>query len=154
MILTDYYLFKHLPECASVMRRDCVASTKSYPELEALRNKKNELFVYFGDLPERFAGDVKRKATKCLTKTKNISSLFVPDITRPYAFGDIASTQDCILIEHDQKFCTLELFVARGQRCNQMQLYNLFAEGELAEEVQALRAAATGEREPAEEGGK
>ncbi len=40
MILTDYYLFKHLPDCTSIMRRDCVASTKSYPELEALRNKK------------------------------------------------------------------------------------------------------------------
>jgi hypothetical protein len=80
MILTDYYKFVHLPDSKSKMRRDCVVSTQSYNEFENLRNKAGALFIYFGDLPLSFKGDVRRKADKAITKGKNISSIFVPDI--------------------------------------------------------------------------
>lgn len=74
MILTDYYNFGKLPEQKSKMRMDCISSTKGYPVFEALRNKAGSLFVYFGDVPASFGGDIKRRADKAITKTTNISN--------------------------------------------------------------------------------
>ena len=74
MILTDYYKFVHLPDSKSKMRRDCIASTQSYNEFESLRNKQGELFIFFGDVPQKFNGGIYRRANKAITKGKNISS--------------------------------------------------------------------------------
>jgi hypothetical protein len=124
------------------MRRDCTASTKSYPDFEALRNKAEKLFVYFGDVPTRFGGDVHRKADKAITKTKNISSVFVPDVNILFAHGDVRDTNDALLIVFNADYTTLEIFVARGQKRNCHNLWQMLAAGELDDEISELRARA------------
>lgn len=139
MILTDYYRFEKLPDQKSKLRIDCTASSKSYPDFEALRNKAGDLFVYFGDVPDRFGGNVHRKADKAITKVNNISSVYVPDITRLIAFGDVRSTQDAILIEFNSTYTQIDVYVARGQKNNVRQLYNLFIDNELESETLELK---------------
>ena len=121
------------------MRMDCISSTKGYPVFEALRNKAGSLFVYFGDVPASFGGDIKRRADKAITKTTNISSVFVPDVEKLLGFGDVKSTQDAILIVFNCNYSQMEIFVARGQKNNCRQLYNLLADGELDTEIASLK---------------
>ena len=142
MILTDYYKMAKLPEVKSKLRIDCTASTKSYPDFEAMRNKKEELFFYFGDVPDNFSGNAKRKADKALTKTKSISSIFVPDIQKKYAYGDMFCTSDALLFIFNNDYTEIEIFVARGQKNNVWQLYNIFSDGELNNEIEQLRKSA------------
>jgi len=145
MILTDYYKFLHLPDCKSKMRMDCTASSKSYNDFETLRNKRGELFIYFSDVPAHFKVDAKRKADKILSKTKNISSIYVPDVTLPFAYGDVRSTTDCILIINDDDYTTIEIFVARGQKNNRVSLWQMLSGGELDNEISELRGSAVTE---------
>ena len=145
MILTDFYRFEHLPDCKSKMRIDCTASTKSYPEFENLRNKDGKLFVYFGDVPARFGGEVHRKADKCISKTKNISSLYVPDVELNLAYGDVKCTQDVILIVNDSDYATIEIFVARGYKNHRLNLWQNLADGNYNDEISELRARAVTE---------
>jgi hypothetical protein len=145
MILTDYYKFEHLPDTKSKTRIDCTASTKSYPEFETLRNKVGQLFVYLGNVPDTFGGNVHRKADKAITKTKNISSVFVPNIESCLAYGDVKGTQDAILIITDKDYTQVEIFTARGQRNNRNQLFDLLSDGELENETMTLRKQAVTE---------
>jgi hypothetical protein len=142
MILTDYYKMAKLPEVKSKLRIDCTASTKSYPEFETMRNKKEALFFFFGDVPDSFSGNAKRKADKALTKTKSISSIYVPDIQKKYAFGDMVGTLDALLFIFNNDYSEIEIFIARGQKNNVRQLYNLFSDGELNNEIEQLRKTA------------
>jgi len=139
MILTDYYQMQKLPGQKSKLRMDCIKSTKSYPEFEAMRNKGGQFFFYFGNVPERFGGDVHRKADKAITKTKNISSVFVPDIELLFAYGDIRGTNDALLLLFNFDYSVIDIFIARGQRNNRIGLYNLLADGELIQEIEELR---------------
>jgi len=145
MILTDYYKFEHLPDCTSKMRIDCTVSTKSYPEFESLRNKRGELFIYFGDVPQRFGGDVHRKADKCFSKVKNISSIYFPDIKQNSAFGDVKATQDAILILSNTDNSEFEIFVARGYKNQRLNIWQNFVAGEYDFEIAELRKKATDE---------
>lgn len=145
MILTDYYKFVHLPDSKSKMRRDCIASTQSYNEFENLRNKAGALFIYFGDLPLSFKGDVRRKADKAITKGKNISSIFVPDILLNIAYGDIMGTKDAILILFEEDYKTIEMFIARGQKNNRLNLWQMLFDGELNDEISKLKNVAVTE---------
>lgn len=139
MILTDFYRFEKLPEQKSKMRIDCTGSTKSYPDFETMRNKTGSLFVYFGDVPDRFGGDIHRKADKAITKVKNLSSVFVPDVTKRFGYGDVRGSMDALLFLFGTDYSQIDIFVARGQRNNRMQLYNLLSDGELNEEIEQLK---------------
>jgi len=139
MILTDYYQMAKLPDQRSKYRLDCTASSKSYPEFETMRNKAGAFFFYFGDVPEQFGGDVHRKADKAVTKTKNISSVFVPDVKQRFGYGDVRGTQDALLFIFGSDYSQIDVYVARGQRNNRMQLYNLLSDGELTEEMEQLK---------------
>lgn len=145
MILTDYYKFEKLPGTKSKHRIDCTASTKSYPEFEGLRNKAGELFVYIGDVPDRFGGNIHRKADKALTKVKNISSIYVPDVTAGLAYGDIRGTQDAVLIVNNSDYSVVEVFIARGYRNNRLNLWQNLFDGVYSEEMQELRTRAAAE---------
>ena len=139
MILNDYYRAEKLPDSKSKLRYDVTASTGNYEPFEALKNKKNELFFYYGDLPDRFNSHVKRQAEKCISKGKNISSVFVPDVTQPFAYGDVRNTLDAILIIFNSDYTIIEIFVARGQRNNKRNMYFLLSDGELQVEIEILR---------------
>jgi hypothetical protein len=142
MILTDYYKFQHLPDTKSKMRMDCTASTKSYPEFENLRNKAGALFVYFGNVPDNFGGNVHRKADKAISKTKNISSIFVPDVTVGLAYGDVKGTQDAILIVNNSDYSMIEIFIARGYKNQRVNLWQNLADGAYEDEISELRSRA------------
>lgn len=139
MILTDFYRFEKLPEQKSKMRIDCIGSTKTYPDFETMRNKAGSLFFYFGDVPCQFGGDVCRRADMAITKVKNISSVYVPDVTKRFGYGDVRGTQDALLFLFKNDYREMEIFVARGQKNNRCQLYNLLSDGELEEEIGELR---------------
>ncbi len=139
MILTDYYKAEKLPESKSKLRYDVTTSTGNYDPFEMLKNKKNELFFYYGDVPENFKSHVKRQAEKCITKGKNISSVYVPDVTLLFAYGDVNTTLDAILISFNDTYTIIEIFVARGQRNNKKSLYQLLCDGELQNEIEILR---------------
>lgn len=164
MILTDYYCFEKIAQ-KSKTRLDCTTSTMSYPPFEEKRLTKatkatekrdatnvGDLLIYLGDVPERFGGDARRKADKSLTiKGKNLSSIFVPDITNNFAFGDMKGTTDALLFVFDDLKISngtimqggaVEIFVARGMSRNQVSLYNLLCDSGLDEEMEELRARA------------
>ena len=168
MYLTDYYRFERVATKAK-MRLDCTASTESYPEFEEKRATKQQratekrdatnvgdLVVYYGDVPDQFGGDVHRKADKSLTiKSKNLSSIFVPEPRGCFAYGDVRGTSDAILIVFVgfevingvvQKGGKMEVFVARGESKDRVGLFNLLCDGELSEEIELLRARATKHR--------
>jgi hypothetical protein len=139
MILTDYYKAEKLPESKSKLRYDVTNSTGNYEPFEALKNKKGELFFYYGDIPENFNSHVKREADKCITRGHNISSVYVPDVNVPYAYGDVNGTLDAILIIFSSDYTVIEIFVARGQRNNKRNLFFLMSDAELENDIETLR---------------
>lgn len=162
-ILTDCYRFEKLA-FKSKTRLDCTASTGSYPEFEDKRATKQikatekrdatnigDLVVYLGDVPQQFGGNAQRKADKSLTiKGKNLSSIFVPDLTNSFAYGDVRGTTDALLFVFDNLVIVdgciisggLDVFVARGKSRDRVSLYNLLCDGELDEEISSLRETA------------
>ena len=151
MILTDYYRFEKLPNQKSKLRIDCTASTSSYDPLEALRNKTGDLFLYIGDNTHTKAGK-ERKADLVLSRTIHISSVYNPDLNLPYWYGDMKGTTDAFLFVHTntefkngeiQIGAVIELFVARGQRNNRNQLYNILADDGFDDEMNTLRKQVT-----------
>ncbi len=164
MILNDYYCFERLAS-KSKTRLDCTASTMSYPEFEEKRCTKpqratekkdatsvGDLVIYYVEVPNSFGGDVHRKANKSLTiKSKNLSSIYVPDPNNNFAYGDVRGTADAILLVLSnfkvingtvQQGGKLEVFIARGKSKDCKPLYNLLCDGELDEELEHLRALA------------
>jgi len=139
MILTDYYKGEHLPDAAK-SRYDITASSKSYEPFETkLKTKKGGLSFYFGDVPDRWNFSSKDRPGKAITKGDNISSVFVPDITFPFAYGDIKGTQDAIILIHSYDWQVIEIFIARGQRNNRRNLYHLLCDNELESEIETMR---------------
>lgn len=161
MILTDYYKFERVATKAK-SRMDCTASTKTYEEFEEKRATKatratdnrdatnvGDLVIYYNDVPPQFGGNVHRKADKSITiKSKNLSSVYVPDPSTNFAYGDFKGTSDALLfVFNDLKIidgviqagAIIEVFVARGKSKDRVPLYNALSDGELDEEMNALR---------------
>ncbi len=145
MILTDYYKGQKLTEAQS--RYDVTASTWDYDLFERLLI--NKLKFNIGGLsfnyvprPDRWTG---KKTDYAITKgSHNITSVKRPDIETPFAYGDINGSQDGIIIIFNPDFKetginTIEIFIARGCRNDTNSLWDLFTDGELTDEVEALR---------------
>lgn len=153
MILTDYYKFVKLDGQKSKMRIDCIASTRSYDMLERYRDKKGQIKLYIGDNTYTKAGQSGRSDLS-LSYKDHISSIFAPDIKLPYWYGDFHRTADAALfVCHDfaisdnaiRPGSVVEIFVARGQRHNRHGLFNMLCDGDLSDEVEALRKRAVTE---------
>ena len=147
MILTDYYCFEHKADTKSKTRIDCVTSTESYPQFEEITNKAGELFLYMGDNTYTEAGK-KQKSDLALSHTKHISSIYRPDLSNGFAYGDVKGTADAIIIVfHDFSItdgrisdgARVEIFIARGYRNDRGNLYTMLLDGELNEEMEFLR---------------
>ncbi len=139
MILTDYYKGVHLPGEAKT-RYDITASTGGYEPFEILlRTREGGLSFYFGDVPPSFRFSGKDRPDKAITRKSNISSVFVPDVALPYAYGDVKGTSDAIIIMFLEYYSVIEIFIARGQKNNRRNIYTLFADGELDNEIKLLR---------------
>lgn len=161
MILTDFYKFEHTARFAK-SRMDCIASTRSYPEFEGKRALKDraasksrdgikmgDFIIYYNDVPKRFGGDVHRRAGKSITMGgKNLSSVYVPDPSLPFGYGDVRGTNDALIFMfHDLNIVdgviqgggVIEVFVARGKSRDCIPLYNILCDGGLDDEMEYLR---------------
>jgi len=148
MILTDFYQMEHLPGTKSKTRMDCTKSTRSYLGFEEKRNKKGIFFVHIVDADNYVKANRRRKADKTIGNSKgHISSVFVPDVTRLLAYGDVNHTQDALLYVFNEDYTRMDVFVARGQNNNKTGLYNDLADGELDEEIEELKKRALLESE-------
>jgi hypothetical protein len=136
-IITDYYRFEHLPESKSKYRFDSKCSTGSYPAYEALRNKVGDLFIYYTSA-EYVRANGRRKADMAINKNKHISSVFVPDVKALFAYGDNRETSDAILLQFNEDRTAFDLFICRGQKDNQRQLYYMLSDGELQADIEAI----------------
>lgn len=142
MKLTDYYKMAKLPTCKSKLRFDCTTSTGGYEPFEerAQRGRDKRFKFYYGGTPDTFSADAQRKADRVITDTTNISSVYTPDLDNPLlGYGDVAHTNDALLFLFSDDYREIEIFVARGLKNHQKGLFSLFADGELADEVEQLR---------------
>ena len=142
MKLTDYYKMAKLPTCKSKLRFDCITSTGGYEPFEerAQRGRDKRSKFYYGGTPDTFSADAQRKADRVITDTTNISSVYTPDLDNPLlGYGDVAHTNDALLFLFSEDYREIEIFVARGLKNHQKGLFSLFADGELADEVEQLR---------------
>jgi hypothetical protein len=144
MILTDYYMLERLPEFLKnrTPRFDCTASTGEYPPFEDIASKSRvkRFFCYFNGLPNSFSENARNKAERCITNTKNISSVFIPILNKHWlGYGDVKGTQDALLFVFLWDYSRMEIFVARGHKNNQKRLFNLLYDNELMEEMDKLR---------------
>lgn len=162
MILTDFYRF----ECVGVKakhRMDCTLSTRSYPGFEDRRMTKarkesekydainvGDLVIYFVAPDSHMSAGRKRKADRSITiKSNNLSSIYnwqrADDCW--LAYGDFKGTADALLFVYRvteidgaiQPGSFIEIFIARGKSNDCISLCNLYSEGELDEEISALR---------------
>ena len=78
--------------------------------------------------------------------------MYNPDLNLPYWYGDMKGTTDAFLFVHKntefingeiQAGAVIELFVARGQRNNRNQLYNILADDGFDDEMNHLRKQVT-----------
>ena len=142
MILTDLYV--GLNDANTKTRYDVVLSTGSYDFFEQiLINKKKPnvggLSFYYVDTPKIYGNRRERKSDKAITKSSlNISSVYMPDPSILLAYGDVNHTQDALIINFSPDWQTIEIYIARGQKNNKLNLFNLAVDGELDEEMDAL----------------
>lgn len=145
MKLTDYYKMVKLPTCKSKLRFDCVASTGGYEPFEerAARGRDKRFKFYYGGTPDTFTANAQRKADRVITDTTSISSVFTPDLDNPLlGYGDTVGTGDALLFLFSEDYRQIEIFVARGLKNHSKGLFALYADGELSEEIEQLRAQA------------
>jgi len=145
MILTDYYKGQKLTDAQS--RFDITASTGEYDLFERLLINKQKfniggLSFNFGQRPDRWKG---KKTDMAITKgSQNITSVKRPNLENNVAYGDINGSNDsCIIVFNpDYKetgITTIEIFIARGLRNDTDGLWQLFTDGELKSDIEALR---------------
>lgn len=153
MILTDYYKLEKKNEFKWKM--NCTFSTQSYTEFERLRNKNDELIFYITNNHSNKATNRKRITDLALSASKaHLTGLYQPELDKPLLYGDMKGTTDALLFvfkdfeiidNRIQPNSIVEVFVARGQRNNVQQLYTLLYDGELNQELDALRLKAKSE---------
>lgn len=142
MKLTDYYKMAKLPDCKSKLRFDCVASTGGYDPFEerAQRCRQKRFKFYLTKTPDTFTADAKRKADMVITDTINLSSVYTPDLDHPLmGYGDMVNTNDALLFLFSEDYKQIEVFVARGLKNHPIGLFNVFVDGEFADEIEQLR---------------
>lgn len=146
-IFTDYYMGQLLTDAKS--RYDIKASTGSYPLFEMLLINKQKFNVgglsfNYAPRPMSFKGDEKRLSEMIISKgNSSISSVYVPNLNKNYfAFGDVKTTNDALIIIFDGEKKTIELFIARGLKYNKQHLYSDVCAGYYDNELEGLRQSA------------
>ena len=128
-------------------RFDCVASTGEYDPFEqiAQRSRDNHFFFYYSDVPESFSAHAQRKAERVISNKNNISSVFIPDAQNDHfrGWGDVVGTNDAILFIFSEDYKVIEVFIARGYKNDARALFDLFCDGELDGELEAIRTRAS-----------
>ena len=147
MILTDYYKGEKLTDRKTVF--DVTASTGEYDYFETLLRvkrgiNKGGLSFNFGERPEKWKGN---NTDMAITKQVNITTVKRADIETNIGYGDIKNTNDGCIILFNEDFKkvginTVEIFIARGCKNDQISIMNRFELEDLNNEVEALRTKA------------
>ena len=146
MLITDYYRAVQIAK--SQTRFDVDKSSESYQRYETfmlnqIGFNKGGLSFHFSKVPDSFNMRAKDKPDMAITKTENISSVFMPNPKLQFAHGDNKDTNDAILIilgkGENGGINQIEIFVCRGQKHNQLNLYRLLVDGDLDEEIEKFR---------------
>ena len=140
MTLNSYYKFKRT---TGKSRFDCIESTADYLHFEqflknAIGYNKGGLALHLGARPATW-NSRGHKADQAITKNKNISTLYLPDIKKPTVFyGDAKDTSDALVMVVSAD--TLEIFIAKGLKNIQSDVCYEFSSGGLDSEIEALKA--------------
>lgn len=146
MLITDYY--RAVQVAKSLTRFDVDKSSESYQRYESfMKNQigfnKGGLSFHFSKVPDSFNMRAKDKPDMAITKTENISSVFNPNPKSQFGHGDNKDTNDAILIilgkGEDGGVNQIEIFVCRGQKHYQLNLYRSLCDGDLDEEIEKFR---------------
>lgn len=160
MIITDYYRFEKIAEKAK-SRIDCTHSTGSYPAFESKRAlraraagkfdaiKVGDLLAYCAKIPDTFRPEAALRADRGITiQSHNVTSIYIPDVTLPYGYGDIYHTCDAVLFQFSdyhfrndelQQGAVIEMFIARGESRHKVGLYQMLCDGRFEVEIAKLR---------------
>lgn len=97
-------------------------------------------FIYLLETPSQIRSKQNRKSNLSIaTKDGFLSSVFIPDPTNPnLALADIKDTEDLLLIIISEG--TIEIFIAENQKNKIPPVFYLFADKELDEEINLLKA--------------
>ena len=143
MLITDYYRAVQIAK--SQTRFDVKeTSNESYQKYEdCMKNQigfnKGGLSFHFSKVPDSFNMRAKDKPDMAITKTENISSVFNPNPKSQFGHGDNKNTNDAILVilgkGENGGVNQIEIFVCRGQKHNQLNLYRLLCDGDLDGEI-------------------
>ena len=145
MILTDYYRGEKLTDAKS--RFDITASTGEYDFFESLLSNKRKFNVgglSFNFVPQPETHGGKRVDYILCKGSHSITKVFRPNLENNLAYGDINGSNDgCVIIFNpDYKetgITAIEILIARGLRNDTNSLWDLVTDGDLMEEVEALR---------------
>jgi hypothetical protein len=148
MILTEYYKGEKLTQVET--RYDITASTGGYDFFENILINKRKfniggLSFNFVDRPTKWKG---KQTDKAITKgSSNITTVKRADLETNISYGDINTTNDGCIILYNEDFKsvginTIEIFIARGYRNDQLSLKDRFEFEDLKHEVEILRAKA------------
>lgn len=121
----------------SKQRRELVSMSDVYEPVYK-PNKNGECWVYLADA-SRIKARTGRQPdmTLCTREANHVSSVFIPDVERPYGYGDVKGTSDGLLFVFNER--GFELFVCKGKKTNIHTLYSMLRDGELDSEMESLR---------------
>ena len=151
MLINDYYRAVQIVKSqkAKIQTRfDVDKSSESYQRYEDfMKNKigfnKGGLSFHFSKVPDSFNMRAKDKPDMAITKNENISSAFMPNPKLELGHGDNKDTNDAILIilskDENGGVNQIEIFVCRGQKHHQLNLYRSLCDGDLDEEIEHFR---------------
>lgn len=148
MILTDYYKGEKLQENKAQYRFEVTQSTSEYDLLQRLlenKRKPNVGGLSFNFVPRSTRWGGGEVPDNAITKgSDNITSVYLPDPSLNYGYGDIKNTNDACLVVFnpdikEKGITTIELFIARGQKHNRKNLWYDLVDGELDHELEFLR---------------
>ncbi len=146
-IFSDYYKGELKTNAKS--RFDITHSTGGYPFFESLLINKQKsnvggLSFNYAPRPMQFKGNEKRLAEMIISKgCSSISSVYVPNLQKYYfAYGDVKTTNDAMIIIFDEDKKTIEIFIARGLKNDKQQLYTDVCAGYYDNELEAIRQSA------------
>lgn len=163
--ITAYYRFEKLPNSRSAYRLDCVEhSLIPYHGFSELRNKKGELFVYFGNSQYTKAGQSGRTELAISGRNGLISSIFVGKDNLNFGYGDFKGSSDALLFNLEGftlvngkpvDGAALEVFVVTTYAHKVLQLFRKLCNGNrnVLEMLDKARSSAVYEKVPAIEDG-
>lgn len=152
MILIDYYKGEKLTQVET--RYDITASTGGYDFFENILINKRKfniggLSFNFVDRPTKWKG---KQTDKAISKgSSNITTVKRADLETNISYGDINTTNDGCIILYNEDFKnvginTIEIFIARGYKNDQLSLKDRFVFEDLKHEVEILRAKAVAKK--------